>query len=93
MSALAKEIGMAVLLKAHVVVVVTTGAFARSVQQHADLLAETTAMQAVLVDGEVLSAWSKRSGLALVEYFAERAGRTLRSKLAQLSDAHHDAGP
>jgi hypothetical protein len=92
-SALAKEIGMAVLLKAHVVVVVTTGAFARSVQQHADLLAETTAMQAVLVDGEVLSAWSKRGGLALVEYFAERAGRTLRSKLAQLSDAHQDAGP
>ena len=39
---LAKEVGLAVMLRAHVIVLVTTGRFSASVVDHANELAETT---------------------------------------------------
>src|SRR5262249_3105359 len=60
LSALAKEIGMAVLLKAHVIVLVTTGRFAETVSEHADGLAETTPLQVVLLNVGVLSQYQEK---------------------------------
>lgn len=51
---LAKEVGMARLLKGHVVVMVTTGRFARSVQDYADEMMRTDSLQIVLIDGKLL---------------------------------------
>ena len=52
--ALAKEIGMAVLLQAQVIVLVTRGRFTSYVSQQARQLAATSALQAVLIDGQSL---------------------------------------
>lgn len=84
LSALAKEVGMAVMLRAHVIVIVTTGAFAASVPPHARRLAKTGVLQSILVDNEVLERYRTGGGLALVEYFSEQAGHTLQLKRTQL---------
>jgi hypothetical protein len=51
---LAKELGMATLLRAHVVVIVTTGSFATTVRAFARQAAESTAVQVVLIDAKTL---------------------------------------
>jgi hypothetical protein len=83
-AALAKEIGMAVLLKAHVVVIVTTGAFSPAVHTYAKELAATSALQAVLVDGKVLAAYRKGGAPALRKHFNEHARQTLEVKRTQV---------
>jgi len=81
---LAKEIGMAVLLKAHVILLVTTGKFAQSVRDQAVELAKGNTLQVILVDGATLRDYRRRGGQALVEYFTNRATDTLRWKSEQL---------
>jgi hypothetical protein len=83
-SALAKEVGMAVLLKAHVVVIVTTGKFSSSVVTYAEELASTGYLQAVLVDQEVLASYKASGGRALRAHFQGIARRTLEIKRPQV---------
>lgn len=82
--ALAKEIGMAVLLRAHVVVIVTTGSFSPAVDTYARELATTTALQVVLVDATVLASYRKLGSSALRKFFNERARQTLTIKRPQV---------
>jgi hypothetical protein len=89
--ALAKEIGMAVLLKAHVVVVVTTGTFSSSVVTYAKELAATSALQAVLVDKTELAAYRKGGAAALRKHFNEHARETLAVKRPQVVSEVEDA--
>ncbi|MBI4918097.1 MAG: restriction endonuclease [Acidobacteria bacterium] len=84
LAALAKEVGMAMLLKAHVIVLVSTGRFARTVREHANRLAEGTPLQAVLIDRSVLDDYRNGGGSRLVDFFADRAGETLIAKQPQL---------
>ena len=51
---LAKEVGMAVMLRAHVIVLVTTGRFAASVPTYATELMLANPLQVVLIDHTVL---------------------------------------
>lgn len=83
-SALAKEVGMAVLLKAHVVVVVTTGTFSSAVITYADELASTSQLQAVLVDGDVLAAYRQGGAAVLRRHFGDVARQTLTAKRNQV---------
>jgi hypothetical protein len=83
-SALAKEVGMAVLLRAHVVVVVTTGTFTPAVETYAKELAATSPLQVVLVDGSALKAYKKGGATALRELFNDRARLTLTLKRPQV---------
>jgi len=83
-AALAKEVGMAVLLKAHVVVVVTTGTFSPSVRTYAKELAATNPLQAVLVDGPVLAAYRSGGAAALRKHFNDHARQTLAVKRPQV---------
>jgi hypothetical protein len=83
LSALAKEIGMAVLLKAQVIVLATTGRFASSVYEHADQVAETTAMQVVLIDGAGLRQYLRNGDAALQHFFRTKAAETLALKQLQ----------
>ena len=85
LSALAKEVGMAVLLKAHVIVLVTTGTFASSVVEYAQGLAEGTPLQSVLVDKDVLKAYREHGVTALLDFFYTFAKETMRVKRAQIS--------
>jgi Restriction endonuclease len=82
--ALAKEVGMAVLLKAHVVVMVTTGKFSASVHSYANELAASGSLQAVLVDGTTLDSYRRSGPKALRGFFHDWAGETLTLKRPQV---------
>ena len=85
LAVLAKEIGMATLLKAQVVVIVTTGSFARSVQDYARQAAESTAVQVVLIDGKSLERYKLKGPSGLRDELHQLAVDTLRGKRQQLS--------
>lgn len=82
-STLAKEVGMAVLLRAHVIVLATTGRFASSVSDYARQVAETTTMQVVLVDGDTVRAYMRSGDESLQRFFRSVAGQTLLYKQGQ----------
>jgi hypothetical protein len=81
---LGKEIGMAILYRAQVVALITTGRFPKTVRRHAEQLAETTAMQAVLIDGVVLKSYEQRGAPALHEFFNANARSVMQLKQKQL---------
>ena len=79
-SDLAKEIGMATLLKAQVILMVTTGTFAETVRQHANELAQGTPIQAVLLDGDALRVYIEKGAPALLERMVGAAAVTRDSE-------------
>ena len=83
LGALTKEIGMAVLLQAHVIVIATTGRFAKSVLAHAEQVARTTAMQVVLVNGDTIRSFLQGSDDVIKKHFRNAAAETLRIKSSQ----------
>lgn len=84
---LAKEIGLAVLLHAHVVVLVTTGRFARTVTNQQREISAATHLQVILVSGDVLAEYRKRGAEAIQEYFHKQAGIMQGIKHAQVEVA------
>ena len=83
LSALAKEIGMAVLLKAHVIVIATTGRFSTTVEEHARQVAETTGMQVVLMDGVAVRKYLQSGETSLRDFFHKSATHVLNVKRGQ----------
>ncbi|MFF1573207.1 restriction endonuclease [Leifsonia sp. NPDC058292] len=83
---LAKELGMATLLRAQVVVIVTTAAFAKSVRDFARQAAETTAIQVVLIDKVILEKYAQEGPSALREELHSRAVEVLTLKRPQLDE-------
>jgi hypothetical protein len=84
LSDLAKEVGMAVLLRAHVIVLVTTGRFAKSVETYARELMDSQPLQVVLIDGKVLTRYRAGGLHALMGFLHEQAEATMRVKRAQV---------
>jgi hypothetical protein len=84
LSDLAKEVGMATLLDAHVVVMATTGKFRGSVRVYADELAATGHLQVVLIDGAILAAYATRGAAAVQATLHEHAQATMRLKRQQV---------
>jgi hypothetical protein len=91
LSDLAKEVGMAVLLRAHVIVMVTTGRFASSVETYARELMDTQNLQVVLVDKKVLARYKAGGMHALLDFLHSSAEATMRLKRGQL-ERHVEAG-
>jgi hypothetical protein len=87
LSSLAKEVGMAVLLKAHVIVIATTGRFASTVEKYANELAQTTPFQTVLLDGSILSQYKDKGISVLQEFFRAKAKQTMQLKRNQVTSA------
>jgi hypothetical protein len=85
---LAREIGMATIYKAHVIVIITTGRFSETVRAHAERLTKSTSLQTVLIDDLVLKGYFARGGTAMIDFLRESASDTLRLKQHQyeLSD-------
>jgi len=81
---LAKEVGMAIMLRAHVIVLVTTGKFASSVQRYATELMDTQHLQVVLVGNETLKKYREGGITAIVNVLHETALETMRLKRAQV---------
>lgn len=85
-SQIAKEVGMAVVLRAQTVVLVTTGKIGSAVQTFADGLARNSSMQAILIDGEALKTYRTSRGAALIDLLNEQARRALVIKRSQRTD-------
>jgi hypothetical protein len=81
---LAKEIGMATLLRAHVVVMVTRGTFSRDLYEHARKAAENTHLQVVLINGGMLSRYRAHGAAAILDLFLDTAADALRTKRRQV---------
>jgi len=76
---------MAVLLKSHVIVLVTTGRFTEAVLEHAKGVAEGTPLQVLLIDGRVLDVYRKAGVSGLLEHFRQGAREVLRLKRDQVT--------
>lgn len=83
---IAKEVGMAVVLKAHVVVLVTTGRFTRAVRTFADGLASSSANQAILIDADLLKKYRETGGHAVIDWLKINAYRVLTLKEPQVRE-------
>lgn len=81
---LAKEVGMATLLQAHVIVIATTGIVSKTVSAYARRITETTPFQVVLIDGKVLKEYRARGAMALRERFRDNALTAVTLKRAQV---------
>ncbi len=86
LTVLAKEIGMATLLRAQVVVILTTGVFAKSVIAYAREAAEATAIQIVLLDGDSLANYRAKGPAGLRAELHQFAVGALRAKRRQLAE-------
>lgn len=87
---LAKELGLALLLKSHVVLMVTTGRFGRTVLEHARKANEETHIQVITLDGALLNAIANSPSEAtniLTAFLNVQARNALQQKASQLSSA------
>ena len=80
---LAREVGMAVLLQAHVIVMITMGGFSATVRQHADQIERSTALQVVLIDGPLFRRILETDSFALIDILKKQAVATLEAKRPQ----------
>jgi len=87
---LAKEVGMATLLQAHVIVIATTGTFTGTVVSYAQRVTETTPFQVVLADHSVLAAYRAGGALALRSRFHHDAEAAMRLKRPQVLETLED---
>jgi hypothetical protein len=87
LSVLTREIGIATLLNANVIVIVTTGRFADTVKKAALSVTETTQFQVVLIGKPELDTYRVRGAAALTEVFREGAIAALQLKRPQVLDA------
>jgi transcriptional regulator with XRE-family HTH domain len=81
---LAKEVGMAVMLRAHVIVLVTTGRFASSVQTYAREVMETQPLQVILIDKKIIASYQNGGTGSLMTFLHETAEATMRLKRTQI---------
>lgn len=82
-SALAKEIGMAVIYQAQVILIITTGVFTSTVYLHARQLAENSGHQAILVDRDGLALYLAEGVAGLFRQFEQQARDILQWKAPQ----------
>jgi hypothetical protein len=78
-----REIGVADIVHAQVIVIVTTGKFTRDTPAVRAALAAATEKQLVLVDGKTLDRYRQNGPSALLRHFREQARETMEAKRAQ----------
>lgn len=79
----AKEVGIAVFSRAHVVVMVTTSDFSRDARSYADEISRATPLQFVFVDGKILHEYLKKGGAVLQSHFHDSAAQVMSLKRSQ----------
>lgn len=82
---LVREVGLASLMQAQAVVLVTTGKFIPTVQQFGDAVTRNTSAQIVLISGEIVRRYLRRGGGPeyLRQVFQEQARRNIAIKRGQ----------
>jgi len=66
-AAVAKELGMAIMLKANIVCMITTGSFTKTVHDFARKTIESSNIQVLLIDGKILENVKIKGTIALIE--------------------------
>jgi site-specific DNA-methyltransferase (cytosine-N4-specific) len=84
LSDLAKEVGLAVMLKSQIIMIVTTGRVPNSVRYHARVVNQSTALQILLIDGETLSHVAERGPVRLIDFLNTQASTVMQQKEGQL---------
>lgn len=79
----AKEVGIAIYAKAHVVVMVTTSQFTSDAAAYAAEISRATHLQFVFVDGVTVAEYLKKGGDALRSYFLANAKDVMAAKRQQ----------
>lgn len=85
LSDLAKEVGMAEMIQANIVVVVTTGRFAATVPKFSTEFMKRSRVQVVLLDGEDLSRYFEGGKQTLLEKFWSSSQEAMRLRRAQIA--------
>lgn len=81
---IAKEVGMAVLVRASVIVMVTTGEFAKTVRTFAQEIMEAENLQVILIDGKLLRRYRDGGLRALAAFLHLEAHAAMRIKRRQI---------
>lgn len=90
LSDLAKEVGMSLMLRAHVVVLVTMSDFSVEVRRYATELMSSSQLQVVLVNGALVNEYVRGGPGKLRDHFHTEAGETMSLKRTQLSQAESE---
>jgi hypothetical protein len=84
---LTREVGLAVVIKAHVILMITTGTFAASTRVMAEQTARATALQVLLLDGQVLKRFRTGGINEVVAALRQQGERVLQLKKPQEHEA------
>ncbi|MBZ9892305.1 restriction endonuclease [Mesorhizobium sp. BR1-1-3] len=83
LSDVAKEVGLAIHSKAHVVAVVTTSDFTKEAVRYAHDISASTHLQFLLVPGKVVRDYLKNGRGSLIDFVAKNAREVMRFKRGQ----------
>jgi len=79
----AKEVGIAIYSKAHVVVVVTTSDFSSEVSKFAQAITQDTHLQFLLIDKTVVNDYLAKGASILLDHVYKNAAEVMRKKQSQ----------
>ncbi|MGC9449737.1 restriction endonuclease [Cereibacter johrii] len=79
----AKEVGLAIYSKAHVVAVVTTGDFSSEAVAYAREITQATHLQFLLVNGSVVRQYLDKGAVVLLDHVAANAASVMAQKRSQ----------
>ncbi|MGO6725639.1 restriction endonuclease [Rhizobium ruizarguesonis] len=83
LSEVAKEVGIAVFSRAHVIVMVTTSDFSKDARNYAAEVSRATPLQFVFIDGKVLKEYLKKGSQTLHAHFHSSATDVMSLKRSQ----------
>lgn len=79
----AKEVGLAIYSKAHVVAVVTTSGFSRDALAYADEITRNTHLQFLLISGDTVKQYLEKGRQVLLDFVASNAAEVMAEKRRQ----------
>ena len=83
LAAVAKEVGIAMFSRSHVVVMISTNKFTQQALEFARHITETTHLQFLFIDRPVVNAYLKNGGSALHQYVIGNAAAVMQLKRGQ----------
>lgn len=83
LSDVAKEVGIALFVKAHVVVMVTTTNFSADAKKYADAMSEATPLQFLFIDGNAIESYLTKGKSSLLDHARKNAASVMAQKRAQ----------
>jgi len=87
---IAKEVGLAIYSRAHVVAIVTTSGFSREALNYTREIMQSTHLQFVLVDKDTVHNYLTRGSVALVDFVMQNAKSVMALKRSQPVEAEQD---